>query len=498
MSLRRRLLLATVAAMLVALAVVDVATYLTVSRAQLTQLDDSLNRAQQPVALLAASPQDWRAIPAVAPGLFVSIVDARGDELFTIGGGLPGDAGTDGDTSGGDDHIDLSSIAGDARFQSGTSVRGDELRVRIDPLDNGTVVLVGQSLADVNETTSTLLSVLAVATLAAIAIAAALAWWLVRAGLAPLRRVEESAAKIGEAGLGDDRVPGAGDSTEVGRLATTLNAMLDRLDRSRVERERSILELQESEARSRRFVADASHELRTPVAATAAYAELFEHGARDRPDDLERSMRGIRNETRRMTGLVNDLLLLARLDESRSAHATGDDNTRENGDPAGGDHEVDLVEVVVESIDAARTLEPERVIRPTINEVVVVEGNRLRLRQVVDNLLANVRAHCPVGATCEITLDVVDGAARLVVGDTGPGVPGDDLPRLFDRFSRVDTARSRDSGGNGLGLSIVDAIVRTHGGTIRAAANHPTGLVMTVMLPVSRRDAPAAETTGAS
>ena len=458
MSLRVRLLLATAVTMLVALTVVDVATYITVTRGQLQQVDSTLERAHPPVELVAVSPRDWQLIPTVAPGLLVAIVDASGNPLYVADGASPGRQS---------DAIDLTTVDLNKRLQSASSITGDDVRVRVDPLDNGTVLIVGESLHEVNETTSTLLSVLIGASLAAMAIAIGLAWWLVRAGLAPLRRVETSAAAINDDGLGDERVPGADNTTEVGRLATALNAMLDRLDRSRVDRERSMEDLQRSEARMRRFVADASHELRTPVAATAAYAELFEHGARDRPVDLERAMKGIRNETRRMGELVDDLLLLARLDEKRPLD----------------DEQVDLVEVVMESVDAARTVDPDRPIQPHIHEVVTVVGDRLRLRQVVDNLLANVRSHTPTGTTCDVTLADSDDGAVLTVSDTGPGVPSEVLARLFDRFYRFDQARTRSTGGSGLGLAIVEAIVTAHGGSIRAAANDPHGLVVTVTIP---------------
>ena len=290
---------------------------------------------------------------------------------------------------------------------------------------------------------------------------------MLRAGLTPLRRVESSAAAITDSALADQRVPGADDHTEVGRLAGTLNAMLDRLQEASDEREHSLRSLRESETRMRRFVADASHELRTPVAATAAYAELFEHGARDRPADLERAMAGIRRETGRMGELVDDLLLLARLDEHRPLVT----------------EEVDLTELVLTSIDAARALDPHRTWRPHINDVVTVIGDPLRLRQVIDNLLANVRAHTPATASCDVTLSDSDDTVVLTIADDGDGVADDRIGHLFDRFFRIDDARTRATGGSGLGLSIVDAIVRAHRGSITARNRDPHGLVLEVRLP---------------
>jgi len=459
MSLRTRLLLATAITMLCALAVVDVATYIVVSDAQLRQVDTTLDNAHEAIAA-SDDGSARQAIPEIAPGLFVSIVDPDGTTSFGADGQGPGqDAG----------ELDVSSVDLGERRQTATSTTGESIRVRVERLEDGSRLIVGQSLHEVEETRSTLITVLIVASIAAIAVATALGWLLVGAGLAPLRRVEASAAQISDSALDRERVPGAGSSTEVGRLAAALNAMLDRLQESSDEREATVEELRRSEARMRQFVADASHELRTPIAAIAAYAELFEQGARERPEDLARAMTGIRNETGRMGELVDDLLLLARLDERR---------------PLGAD-DVDLTEIVLQSIDAARAVEPDRVIRPHITSVVTTVGDALRLRQVVDNLLGNVRIHTQTEAPCDVTLVGDDRGVHLTVADAGPGVPDDTLEHLFDRFYRIDDARTRATGGSGLGLSIVAAIVAAHGGSISARANSPTGLVVSVRLPDS-------------
>ena len=354
------------------------------------------------------------------------------------------------------------------------------MRVRVEPLRNGSTLIVGQSLHEVDETTNRLVVALLAASGAALVAVAAGAWWLVGVGLRPLRAVEASAAAITDEGLGEARVPGAGGTTEVARLAGALNAMLDRLDRARSEREETVDALRVSEARMRQFIADASHELRTPIAATAAYAELFDQGARDRPADLERSMAGIRSETARMGELVDDLLLLARLDEARPLVA----------------EPVDLTDVVLAAVDAARTVEPERTLRLSIAGVVTVDGDTARLRQVVDNLLANVRTHTPPSTPCQLLLDTDDDQAVLSVTDWGPGVAVDQIDRLGDRFYRVDEARTRASGGSGLGLSISRAIVEAHAGTLTIEPNQPTGLRVTVRLPGAVMDAADGQAAG--
>jgi len=465
MSLRSRLVWATGIAVLCSLIVVDAITFALVTRSELQQIDDTLLRAHPPIEQIAASPNpaDWRAIPAIAPGLFVAIIDTDGQVVFTA---AAIEAGRE------EDIVDVESIDLASTLQTAQATDGDEIRLRVDELDDGKTLVVGQSLHNVNDTRERLVVVLVLGSLAAIGAALLLAWWLVRAGLRPLSRVEASAATITDNELSEQRVPGADRATEVGRLAIALNAMLDRLHEASEQRESTLDDLRVSESRMRRFVADASHELRTPIAATAAYAELFEHGARDHPDDLERAMTGIRRETGRMSELVNDLLLLARLDEH----------------PALGTEPVDLTEIVLTAVDAARTVDPDRPIRVRINDVVEVIGDPMRLRQVVDNLLANIRAHTPAASPCEVALTVDDGTAVLTFTDSGPGVGEADLNRLFDRFYRVDDARSRTAGGSGLGLSIVEAIVTAHHGSISAANADPHGLVVEVRLPRATHD----------
>ncbi len=464
MSLRVRLLIATGVAVLCGLIVVDVITFSVVTRSLVQQVDDTLQRAHAPIEQVARSrdTDDRQAIPAIAPGLFVSIVDVDGTELMTAPAIEPGRE---------QDVVDISTIDLSKRAQTVSAIDGDAIRLRIDRLGDGTTLVVGQSLHRVDETRRQLVAVLLFGSLAAIAAAVALAWWLVGAGLRPLRRVEASAAAITDSDL-DLRVPGADQPTEVGNLAAALNEMLDRLQLSSDEREQTLSELRASESRMRRFVADASHELRTPIAATAAYAELFEQGARDHPADLDRAMSGIRRETSRMAGLVDDLLLLARLDEHRPL----------------ADESVDLTELVFAAIDAAKTVDPARPIRVRIHDVVSVRGDAGRLRQVVDNLLANVRAHTPLDTAFEVELSTDADAAVLTVTDAGPGVAPADLDHLFDRFYRVDDARARSTGGSGLGLAIVDAIIRAHNGSITARNVEPHGLALIVRLPFDPPD----------
>ncbi len=467
MSLRLRLLIAAAAAALLALVLVDVVTYVVVTNSEVKQVDDSLQSAHRPIEqrALDGSRAALDSIPAIAPDTYVAILDSDRQPIFEI------------PVTRADDELDLDlaslnpelfadPFVGPREVSVG-AVDGDRARLRIDPLGDGHFLITAESLHEIDETRRTLLAVLMAATTAAVLIAIGLGWWLVRIGLRPLTRVGIEASEITDDGLAERRVSGARPDTEIGRVATALNLMLDRLHIASNERQQTLLDLKASEARTRRFVADASHELRTPVAATAAYAELFERGARDRPADLERAMAGIRNETSRMTILIDDLLRLTRLDEPQGSAV----------------ETVDFTEVVLESIEAARMIAPERTVQPLIHGEVRLSGNRAQLRQIVENLIANVRTHTPTETTCVVELRQTPSTILLVVSDNGPGVPDDQIGRLFDRFFRVDPARSRITGGSGLGLSIVRAIVDAHGGAIRADNQQPRGLRIAIEIP---------------
>jgi two-component system OmpR family sensor kinase len=308
-------------------------------------------------------------------------------------------------------------------------------------------------------------------TAGALVLAMAGGWWLVRLGLRPLAEVERTADAIAAGNL-DQRVPGADDATEVGRLARALNVMLERIETAFTARLASEARLKESDRHLRQFVADASHELRTPIAAVSAYAELFDRGADRHPDDLPRVMTGIRAETERMDRLVSDLLTLARLDEGLPIEVVP----------------VELVALCAEAVHTATTVGPEWPVQFTASRPVEVRGDAVRLRQVLDNLLANVRAHTPSGTAATVSVTQIGGIAEIVVHDTGPGLPAEDAARVFERFYRVDAARARTHGGTGLGLSIVSAIVTAHGGTVTADSSPGEGMTVTVRLPAITAD----------
>jgi two-component system OmpR family sensor kinase len=329
------------------------------------------------------------------------------------------------------------------------------------------LIVVAEPIGDITNTLHELLLIELAVTAGALVLAMTGGWWLVRLGLRPLEDVERTADSIAAGNL-DQRVPGAEEPTEVGRLARALNVMLERIESAFAARLASEARLRESDRHLRQFVADASHELRTPIAAVSAYAELFERGAAQHPDDMPRVISGIRAETERMDCLVSDLLTLARLDEGAPLQIVP----------------VELVGLCAEAVQTATTVGPEWPVTFSAAQPVEVNGDPVRLRQVIDNLLANVRAHTPVGTTATVSVDQTGGMAEIVVRDSGPGLDPEQAQRIFERFYRLDAARARTHGGSGLGLSIVSAIVTAHGGTVSAASPPGQGLTVTVRLPV--------------
>jgi two-component system OmpR family sensor kinase len=341
------------------------------------------------------------------------------------------------------------------------------VRASVEPEAENSVLIVASSLSDVDSTLHRLLLIAALVTALVLLGITVLGLWVVRLGLRPLDAIGATASKIAAGDL-TQRVARAEDSTEVGRLGLALNAMLGQIEGAATAREASLRALEASERKLRRFVADASHELRTPLAAVRAYAELFTRGAADRPADLKRSMTGISRESERMSVLVDDLLLLARLDEGRPF-------AREP---------VALHEVVAEALETAQTVDPERPVEADIDAAVVL-GDRDRLRQVVDNLLANVRAHTPADAPMRIELHSVGDVAELEVADTGPGLDAEEAAHAFERFYRADPSRSRASGGAGLGLSIVAAVTEAHGGRASVTSVPGKGATFRLELPLA-------------
>jgi two-component system OmpR family sensor kinase len=458
LSLRTRLLVGVIALAAVGLVAADVATYSELHSYLLGQADSTLTRVSQgiedPVFSGSGVPE-----PAQVPGDCVQVLRLGGGksnlacfrafpgEQLSPAPSLPAQVSLPShpNTPDGDRvrFFTVSAMSGSGRYR----VRASE-----ESQYPGYVLLVAQPLGDEASTLHRLLWIEILVTAVVLAALAALALWIIRISLRPLRRIEETAGAI-TAGDLSHRVEQADPQTEVGRVGAALNNMLDRIEAS--------------DRRLRRFIADASHELRTPLAAVRAYAELFDRGAAARPDDLERSMSGITRESERMSLLVDDLLLLARLDEGRPLERKP----------------VDLATVAGEAVDAARVVEPGRPIELAV-EPATVTGDEDRLRQALDNLLANARAHTPAGTPVSVELRRVDGRAELSVADHGSGLTEEQAARVFERFYRADSSRTRASGGAGLGLSIAAAVAEAHGGTAEVRPTPGGGATFVITLPL--------------
>lgn len=284
-------------------------------------------------------------------------------------------------------------------------------------------------------------------------------WWAVRRELRPVDQMIDTAIAISGGDL-TQRVHDVDSSTELGRLGTALNEML-------VQIEDAITQEQAAKERLTNFIADASHELRTPIAAVLGYSELYRNGALLEKKDIDNAMRRIGTETSRMERLVADLLLLARLDQPQAMVPVP----------------VNLAAVVRDAVTDSQAIDPDYPITVIGSDSVRVIGDEQRLTQVVANLLVNARVHTPKGTQVTVTLREEDSRVILDVVDDGPGLPEKDADKLFERFYRIDSSRSRSSGGAGLGLAIVAAIVAAHGGTIEAANQEGHGARVTLTLP---------------
>ncbi|HEX4215963.1 MAG TPA: ATP-binding protein [Candidatus Dormibacteraeota bacterium] len=326
-----------------------------------------------------------------------------------------------------------------------------DYRIAVRVLGNRDRLVVGSSLGDVDSTLGRLVLTEGLVGGGVVLVLFAAGYWLVRIGLSPLEQITATADAIAAGDL-RHRAPEQAPGTEVGRLAAAFNAMLSRL-------ERSFAEQRASEERLRRFLADASHELRTPLTSLRGYAELFRRGASRRPADLAKVMSRIEEEAARMGVLVDDLLLLARLDQRRPLQR----------------EPVDLAALVRQAVEAAHVVEPDRSLALEVRSYPQLVGDHLRLRQVVDNLLSNVRVHTPAGTPARVIVEERGGFAVIDVVDEGPGIGRGQSSHLFERFYRTDDGRSRGQGGSGLGLAIVRAIANAHGGDAELVTSPPEG-----------------------
>ena len=318
-------------------------------------------------------------------------------------------------------------------------------------------VIVAQSLSDFDKTTHQITVVFLIIGGIVLLFIAFASRQVIKLSMKPLKKIEKTAEQIAAGDL-SARLENFEPDTEVGRLSTSLNTMLSRIEESFAARA-------ESENKLRRFVADASHELRTPLTSIRGFAELHRQGAVPEGEKTKELISRIEKESMRMGYLVEDLLMLARMDQSRELVMA----------------DVDLSHLVQEAVSSASAAGPDHPITSDIAVDIHTQGDADKIYQVITNLLANARAHTPAGTAIHVATHSTKDGSYVTVADKGPGLSAEDQTHIFERFYRVDTSRQRSSSdGSGLGLSIVDEVMKAHGGTVSVASEPGNGATFTL------------------
>jgi two-component system OmpR family sensor kinase len=467
LSLRGRLLIGVISLAAVGLLTSDVATYATLESSLIGKIDEQLQKGSSVAtarAVLASPTCLTRGrLPVEFPGgTILELIAADGSVVNACGIGGLGISGSSAPV------LPKSlPIGGEGKPVAPYTVdgTGGVSKYRVTNWTEGSlggqVVVFAIPLTPVQSTLSQLLEREALIGAGVLAAIAVLALLIIRIGLRPLEKMGEVAEDIAAGDL-TRRVEPSSPKTEIGRLGLALNGMLSQIEAAFAERT-------ESNTRLRRFIADASHELRTPLTSIRGYSELLRRGASKSPSDAEIARRRIEEESVRMTVLVDDMLLIARLDQGRPLEK----------------EPVNLQAIARDAAVDARVVAPQREIMLSAPSPVVVKGDDTRLRQVLGNLVRNAIVHTPQQTAIEIAVSTEDGVGRMSVADHGPGLAAEELDHIFEPFYRADPSRSRDSGGAGLGLSIVSAVVTAHGGHVTVKETSGGGATFEVELPLA-------------
>ena len=480
MSLRLRLLLGLVCLVAIGLAAIDAVTYLTLQGSLTQQVNGQLSNSSGSVyscLLRELETRTNRCFGVYVPvGSFAELVRISGGEAYgatSFGRSAPAPRISSGllvaaatrtmETT-------VTAVSGPGSYQvlatPVTPPVGSNLGLP------PSILILAEPLSGVYATLAQLRLLEILVSTAIMVVLGAGAWWTVQLGLSPLRRIRDTAQKIAAGDL-SQRVESTDPRTEVGQLGISLNEMLAQIEQAFEAR-------MASEDRLRQFVADASHELRTPLSSIRGYAELFRRGAASNPGDLGKAMQRIESESIRMAKLVDDLLLLARLDEGRPLEMKP----------------VDLSQIAVDCAADQSVADRHHPITVSAASPVVVAGDEARLRQVITNLVRNAVVHTPDQTGIEILVQRDSDRGVVEVQDHGPGIPPEAQDRIFERFVRLDKSRGRARGGAGLGLAIVAAIVASHGGSIRHLPTPNGGATFRVELPSQQPAAGAATPLG--
>ncbi|MGA7269439.1 MAG: HAMP domain-containing sensor histidine kinase [Acidimicrobiia bacterium] len=454
MSLRGRLIISFTALLLLAIAAVGFVASRSVRTILTRQVDQQIAAIANRGGPLLPQIIQRESRPQLPRSVALVLVDEQGNVIRSAPSGFRDNPDPLPDLSG----TDLTSRhAGFAPARTGRF----EYRILVVPTPSSGTVVLAIPLHQVADAQRQVIRAMLVAGSIVAALGALATWLTVRRELRPVEDMVETAEAIAAGDL-TRRVPDTSPATELGRLGHSLNEMLAHI-------EHAVATERDAKERLRQFVGDASHELRTPIAAISGYAQLYERGGLTESDDLDRAMGRIASESKRMQKLVEDLLALARLDQV----------------PLSVPARVDLVKLARVAILDAGAIDPEHRISFDSPPSLIVTGDESQLTQVIANLLANARQHTPPRTPVEVGLSASKGRAILTVTDHGPGIPDEAIERIFERFYRIDSSRSRARGGSGLGLAIVSAIVASHNGTISAENAPGAGARITVSLPLA-------------
>ncbi len=421
--------------------------------------DDEYERHGDDHPRATAAPRPRTPLSRIPTATSVTVLDANGAVTGEIGGDL--NTAPIADFLSDIDVEEIQEHSGEAFTIGGGREKFRAVAVALP--NNGGSVLAARSLRDLDRTIGKLgffFFLIGLLLLTLIGLASRL---VIKVGMRPLQDVETTAGQFAVGNL-SARMPEANPHTEVGRLVSSLNTMLSRIETSFAART-------ESENKLRRFVADASHELRTPLTAIRGFSELYRQGAVTTEAETKELLARIEGESKRMGSLVEDLLLLARLDQSREMESKP----------------VNLADIVESAVASARAAGPNHPVHftPTGEEFFAL-GDEARIHQVVANLLANARVHTPAGTEITVALKQRADGIEISVSDNGPGLSAEDQSRIFERFYRADPSRVRiDGEGSGLGLSIVDAVMKAHGGSVTVVSELGKGATFTLFFPVN-------------
>jgi len=474
-SLRSRLLLATLVVVAIGIGTSDFVAHASLKNYLIKQVDTqltgvangSVGRLNRAGIEPNANEDDANGSPfrivrplrGVPTETLVTLLDSNGNELGRLGGDITNSSQTmrfNGFTT-----AKVAATKGLPFTVKGVKDGGDTRAIsQVLPTGLGSIV-VAVSLAGVDRTLHEMTWLFLLISLIILVLIAFLSRFIIRISLRPLSEVEGTAAAIAAGDL-SARLPDNNPKTEVGKLTRSLNTMLSRIEESFAVRVAS-------ESKLRQFVADASHELRTPLTAIRGFAELHRQGAVEGVEKTKELIGRIEKESIRMGSLVEDLLLLARMDEARPVSM----------------EPVDLTHVLEECIASARAAGPDHPITADIEPDIFVLGDNKRIHQAIANLLANARTHTPLGTKITVRAKSGKDDTRVSVSDEGPGLSPADQKKIFERFFRADPSRQRSSGeGSGLGLSIVDAIMKLHGGSVSVESELGRGATFTLTFPI--------------